>query len=145
MSTQNKAVHYIHEPAPPTLFILGAISLPTFLRNGYFQADGRSVRKLEADSCRSYVVEASHHVQPFLFSALRQKHCGECVAVPRSSRRHRAGGVQRTKDLGPIRSISVITLGVGLASIVKPGISSVCCLKVVAVLLLKSARVIALT
>lgn len=49
VSTQNKAVCSIHEPAPPTLFILGAISLPTFLRNGYFKADGRNVRKLETD------------------------------------------------------------------------------------------------
>lgn len=62
VSTQNKAVRSIHEPAPPTLFILGAISLPTFLRNGYFQADGRSVRKLEADWCVDLI--ETRHLSP---------------------------------------------------------------------------------
>lgn len=45
-STRNKAVYSIHELAPPVLFILGGITLPAFLGNGYFQADGRSCRKL---------------------------------------------------------------------------------------------------
>lgn len=90
---------------------------------------GRWQESQEAGSrltCRSHGNGIAHRVQPFLLTALRQKHCGDCVAVLCSSRRHRAGGVQRT---GPIRSISVIILGVSLASRMRPGISSAPCLK----------------
>lgn len=59
-STQNKALHSIHEPAPPVLFILGGVILPTSVRNGYFQADGRRFRKMWSRlMCRSHRDKAS--------------------------------------------------------------------------------------
>lgn len=163
-STRNKAVYSIHELAPPVLFILGGITLPAFLGNGYFQADGRSCRKLwsrlmwepldliEARHlCESYDIPSPPELktipfwvfltvllQHFLVSLLRQKHSGEFPGVHCSSRRHRADSN---------RSFSVTSLAVNLACRVTAGVSCVHCLKAMRRLqtLLKPSRVFALT
>lgn len=79
-STQNKALHSIHEPAPPVLFILGGVILPTSVRNGYFQADGRRFGKMWSRlMCRSHRDKASHHLWelwwPCLQSDARRQQC----------------------------------------------------------------------
>lgn len=118
-STQKKAVYSVYELAPPVLFILGGIILPTFLGNGYFQADGRSCRKLwsrlmwepldlidtrhlwsSVRAMMSWLLMSLKLYPPLffptvllqhlLFSLLRQKCSGECLGVYCSRRRHGA-------------------------------------------------------